>query len=53
MDKYAECIEYLHSLGLPMNCCKKICEKFKKKQDLEGLLNYVLIWEALVDSCVD
>lgn len=53
MDKYSECVEYLHSLGLPLKCCKKVCEKYRQKQDMEGLLNYILIYETMVESCVD
>lgn len=53
MEEYKDCIEYLHSLGFSLETCKKICKKYESKQDMEGLVDYVLLCEAMVDSCVD
>ena len=53
MRDYKDCIEYLHSLGISLEVCRKICKKYEAKQDMEGLLDYVLLCEAMVESCVD
>lgn len=53
MKDYSECIEYLHDLGLPIEMCEKICKKYESKQDMEGLVDYMLLCETMVDSCVD
>lgn len=53
MNSYAECIEYLHDLGFPLDACERICRKYEAKQDLEGLVDCILLCEAMVDSCVD
>lgn len=53
MNKYSDCIEYLHDLGIPLEICEKICQKYEEKQDMEGLMDYMLLCEMLVDSCVD
>lgn len=53
MNKYSDCIEYLHEIGLPLEACEKICQKYEANQDMEGLVDYMLLCEAMVDSCVD
>ena len=53
MNNYSDCINYLKDLGLPEETCEKICEKYEKEEDLEGLIDYMLLCEMLVDSCVD
>lgn len=53
MKDYAECIEYLHDLGLPLEVCKKVCQKYENRQDMEGLVDYILTYEMMVDSCVE
>ena len=53
MKDYKDCIEYLHSLGFSMEVCKKICSKYERERDMEGLVDYVLLCEAMVDSCVE
>lgn len=53
MNDYSDGIEYLHSLGLPLELCERICGKFEANQDMEGLVDYMLLCETMVDSCVD
>lgn len=53
MKDYASCIEYLHSLGLPVEICERICNRFKSKDDMEGLVDLMLLYDALVDNDVD
>ena len=53
MNDYSDCIEYLHELGLPLEICKKVCKRYEEKQDMVGLVDYILLYEAMVDSCVD
>ena len=53
MNNYTDGVEYLHALGFPVELSKKICEKFERDQDMEGLVNYIFLCETLVDSCVD
>lgn len=53
MNKYAEYFEYLVALGIPKDVCKRICEKYCNAGDIEGLLDCVLLCEAIADECVD
>lgn len=48
MNKYSFCIDYLHSLGLPMKICKKIFKKYAENEDAIGLLNYTLLADELL-----
>lgn len=52
-NKYAECAKYLRELGMPKSVCERAQKKYEKNQDIEGLMNYVLLCEAMVESCVD
>ena len=53
MSKYAEYAEYLHGLGFPIEWCKKVCENYEKSLDFEGLVNYLLLCESVVECYVD
>lgn len=53
MNKYSDCIEYLKDLGIPAEVCEKICQKYESNHDMEGLVDYMLLCEAMVDSCVE
>lgn len=53
MKEYSECIEYLHDLGFPLEVCESICKRYEAKGDMEGLVDYMLMCETMVDSCVD
>lgn len=53
MKEYSDCIEYLHSLGMPIKICRKICKSYENKKDFAGLLEYVLLFETMLESCVE
>lgn len=53
MKDYSECVAYLVSLGLSKKVSEKICNYYKKKDDMKGLVDYILLCEVMVDSCVD
>ena len=53
MSKYAECVEYLHGLGFPIEWCVSVCEKYEKDQNFEGLVDYLLLCESVVECYVD
>ncbi len=53
MPKYSECKEYLCDLGLSPEMSELICHKYETADDKEGLIDYMLLCEAMVDSCVD
>lgn len=53
MNDYAECFEYLLALGFPRSFCEKVCKRYENRKDIEGLIDYILICEEMVDSCVD
>ena len=53
MKNYSDCIEYLHELGLPIDICKKVCERYEERQDMEGLVDYILTYEMMIESCVE
>ena len=52
MNEYSECVEYLHALGMPLDLCEKVRKRYEDRQDMEGLLDYILLYEMMVDSCV-
>lgn len=53
MKDYSECIEYLVSLGFSKKVSEKICKHYEKNKDIEGLIDYIMLCEVMVDSCVD
>ena len=53
MKDYAECVEYLHELGLPLDKCEKIRMRYEERQDMEGLVDFILTYETMIDSCIE
>ena len=53
MKDYAECVAYLFDLGFPIDFCERVCQKYENKNDLKGLVDYILVCEAMVDSCIE
>lgn len=53
MKEFSECVEYLLSLGLPLEKCEAVRRKYESENDMEGLIDYMLACENMVDSYVD